>query len=103
MYSVEEIDDNLKHIFREHNPEEDHLANLGNEGKTKTTIDGVKKAEKWKAVSSRRVTTEVERMQRLRCRGQHRQGEVDHNQLSCSAVASMHSHGIGIYGSQRID
>ena len=36
------------HIFREHNQEADHLANLGTEGKTKIAMEGVKNTEEWK-------------------------------------------------------
>ena len=35
--------------WREHNKEADHLANLGSEGKTKITTEGVKNTEMWKA------------------------------------------------------
>ena len=44
------IDDNVKHIFREHNQEADDLVNLVNEGQRKITIEGVKNTEDWKAV-----------------------------------------------------
>ena len=40
----------MKHIFREHNQEADHLANLGADGQWKITTDGVKNTEGWKAV-----------------------------------------------------
>ena len=49
-YPVAQIDDYVKHIFREHNQEADHLANLGTEGQKEVTIEGVKNTEDWKAV-----------------------------------------------------
>ena len=42
-------DDELKHIFREHNQVADHLANLVTEGHRKITIERVRNTEEWKA------------------------------------------------------
>ena len=47
---VVKIDDYVELVFREHNPEEDQMANLGTEGKAKITIEGVKNTGKWKAM-----------------------------------------------------
>ena len=44
------IEDCVKHVFKEHNQEADHLANQGAEGKSKKTIEGVKNTETWKVV-----------------------------------------------------
>ena len=38
-YPVAQIDDYVKHIFREHNQEADHLANLGAEEQRKIMIE----------------------------------------------------------------
>ena len=76
-YPVAQIDDFVKHIFREHNQEADHLANLGTSGQRKITIDGVKNTEGWKAVRASRTTAEKDN-------GQSGCGvvikEVDHHQ-----------------------
>ena len=40
----------VKHIFREHNKEADHWANVGAEGQRKVVIDRKSDAETWKAV-----------------------------------------------------
>ena len=45
-----QIDDYVKHIFREHNQEADHLANLGAEGQRKVTVERGNNTENWKAV-----------------------------------------------------
>ena len=45
-YPVRKIDDDVKHEFREHNQEADHLGNLGAEGKSKITNDGKKTLRK---------------------------------------------------------
>ena len=37
---VVKIEDYVKLLFREHNPEADQMANLGTEGKAKITIEG---------------------------------------------------------------
>ena len=42
----------LKHIFREHNQEADHLANLGVDGQRKITVEKWNNTENWKAVRS---------------------------------------------------
>ena len=44
------MDDDVKHIFREHNQEADHLANLGTEEQKHITVEGVKSTEAWKAI-----------------------------------------------------
>ena len=41
------IDDYVRHIFREHNQEVDHVANLGTKEQHKITIEGVPKTKKW--------------------------------------------------------
>ena len=45
-----EIDDYVKHVFREHNTEADHSANVGAEGQRKVVIDRKGNADTWKAV-----------------------------------------------------
>ena len=40
----------MKHIFREHNQEADHLASMGAEGQRKITVETGNNAENWKAV-----------------------------------------------------
>ena len=41
----------MKHVFREHNQEADHLAYLGRpESFSKRTVEGVKNSEMWNAV-----------------------------------------------------
>ena len=47
--TIHEIDDNVKHIFREHN-EADHWANVGAEGQRKVVIDRKSNGATWKAV-----------------------------------------------------
>ena len=49
-FPFSQIDDNVKHIFREHNQEADHRANLGAEGQRKIVVDRDNNNEKWKAV-----------------------------------------------------
>ena len=49
-YPVVQIDDNVKHIFREHNQEAEHLENLGAEGQRKITIEKGDSTENWKTV-----------------------------------------------------
>ena len=49
-YLVRMIDDYVNHIFREHNQEADHLANLGVKGQRKITVDKGDNTENWKAV-----------------------------------------------------
>ena len=34
-----QVDDHVKHVFREHNQEADHLANLGAEEQRKVTVE----------------------------------------------------------------
>ena len=46
---LQKIDDNVKHIFREHN-EADHWANVGAEGQRKVVVDRKSNADTWKAV-----------------------------------------------------
>ena len=46
---VKLFDDNVMHIFREHNQETDHLANFGAEGQRKVTVDRDLNTEDWKA------------------------------------------------------
>ena len=41
-YTEAQMGDFVKHIFREHNQEADHLANLGADGQWEITTDGVK-------------------------------------------------------------
>ena len=41
------VDDYVKHVFREHNQEADHWANVGGE---KTVVDKGNNTERWKAV-----------------------------------------------------
>ena len=43
------LDDFVKHFFREHNQEADHLANLETGGQRRVRTGGVKNAEAWKA------------------------------------------------------
>ena len=40
----------MKHIFREHNQEADHWANMGAEGQNKIIVGKGKNTENWKAV-----------------------------------------------------
>ena len=40
----------MKHIFREHNQEADHWANLGAEGQRKITAEKGNSTENWKVV-----------------------------------------------------
>ena len=47
---LQKIDDNVKHIFREHNKEADHWANVGAEGQRKVVFDRKGDADTWKAV-----------------------------------------------------
>ena len=42
--------DHVKQIFREHNQEADHWANLGPEGQRKVFVDRSSNSETWKAV-----------------------------------------------------
>ena len=49
-FLVTQIDDYVKHIFRKHNQEADHLANLGAEGLRKITVEKENNTEKWRAV-----------------------------------------------------
>ena len=44
------VDEYVKHIFRKHNQEADHLANLGAEGQRHIIIDKGSNTERWKAV-----------------------------------------------------
>ena len=48
-YPARMLDDFVKHIFREHNQEADHLAMLETGGQRNITTEGVKNAEAWKA------------------------------------------------------
>ena len=41
VYPVAQLDDDVKHIFRQHNQKADHLANAETEGKKSITIEGV--------------------------------------------------------------
>ena len=45
-----QIDDYVKHIFREHDQETDHLANLGVEEQRKITVEKGNNTENWKVV-----------------------------------------------------
>ena len=47
---ISKVDDYVKHIFREHNQEVDHWANLGVEGQRKILVDWCSNSETWKAV-----------------------------------------------------
>ena len=49
-YRVAQIDDYVKHIFRDHNWEADHLANLETKGHGQVTIESVERADEWTAV-----------------------------------------------------
>ena len=49
-YPVAQIDDNVKHLFREHNQEAEHLENLGAEGQRKITIEKGDSTENSKTV-----------------------------------------------------
>ena len=49
--SISKTDDFVKHVFREHNKEADHWANIGAEGQRKIVIDKSNTSETWKAVS----------------------------------------------------
>ena len=49
-YPVNQTNDYAKHIFREHNQEAEHLANLGAEGQRKITVEKGNDTEHWKAV-----------------------------------------------------
>ena len=46
---ISKIDDNVKHVFREHNREADHFANLGAAGERKINVDKSNNTERWKA------------------------------------------------------
>ena len=46
----QKIGEYVKHIFRAHNHEDDHLANLGADGMKKTTVEKDGNNERWKAV-----------------------------------------------------
>ena len=47
---VSKIDDIVKHVFREHNQETDHWANLGAEGQRPIVLDRRDNSESWKSV-----------------------------------------------------
>ena len=47
---ISNICEYVKHIFREHNQEADHWANVGPEGQKKAVIDKKSNADTWKAV-----------------------------------------------------
>ena len=47
---ISKIDDDVKHIFREHNQEADHWAIVGTEGQRQVVIDRENDADTWKAV-----------------------------------------------------
>ena len=56
-YPVGEFDDYMKHIFREHNQEADHLANLGTEGQQRSQL----KRLRWHAVPKLAVVASPQR------------------------------------------
>ena len=47
---ISEVDSHVEHVFREHNREADHRANVGTDGKREITVDKGSNPEKWKAV-----------------------------------------------------
>ena len=47
---IPKIDDFVKHVFREHNQEADHWANIGAKGQRKIVLDKCNNSETWKAV-----------------------------------------------------
>ena len=49
-FLISKIDDYVKHIFREHNQEADHWANLGAEGQRTIISDKGNSTERWKTV-----------------------------------------------------
>ena len=48
-FHITQIDDYVKHIFRERNQEADHQANLGAEGQRKITVDKGNITQNWTA------------------------------------------------------
>ena len=76
------IDDYVKHFFREHNQEVDHLPHLGAERQRKITVDKGDNTENWKG-----CTRIFGRQQKVRpteriwcCDRRCAQGQMDHNQ-----------------------
>ena len=49
-HPVGQVDDYVKHVFREHNQEADHLANLGAEDQGKVSVETQDDTENWKGV-----------------------------------------------------
>ena len=49
-YPVGQVDDNVRHVLREHNQEADHLANLAPEGQRQITVEKGDSTENWMAV-----------------------------------------------------
>ena len=49
-FPISQIDDQVKHIFREHNQEAGHWANWGAAGQRQKFIDKGNNTEKWKMV-----------------------------------------------------
>ena len=47
---ISKMDDYVQHVFREHNQEADHWANLGADGQRKIGVDKGNDTERWKAV-----------------------------------------------------
>ena len=47
---ISKIDFSVKHVYREHNQESDHWANIGAQGQRKIVLDRCDNSESWKAV-----------------------------------------------------
>ena len=54
---ISKTDDFVKHVFREHNQEAGHWADVGSEGQRKIVIDARGNSESWKAVFPLKVGT----------------------------------------------
>ena len=91
---VSSIDDYVKHIFREHNLEADHWANVGAEGQKKVVIDKKSNADTRKAVKGFLGWQLQEQWKKwVRCGDQRsRQSKMGHDQQNCSCSESWYSH-----------
>ena len=91
---LQKIDDNVKHIFREHN-EADHWANVGAEGQRKVVVDRKSNAATWKAVKGfwdGSCKDDGKSGCGVAIKGS-RQRKMGHDQQKCSPSESWHGHG----------
>ena len=96
-----QVDDHVKHIFREHNQEADHLANLGAEAPRKITIEKGENIQKTgrqlEGFCDGNTKTDGQSGCGVVIKGVE---QVDHNQKNCCATEDLYGLGSGSYGSQ---